>query len=72
MALLRLRASCNGKPLSDARLARMAVDVRLGLPPMNERDPKPTWESQGEGWILWNRVFPDVAVVTGTVLGVVI
>ncbi|CAJ1450738.1 unnamed protein product [Effrenium voratum] len=27
MALLRLRASCNGKPLSDARLARMAVDV---------------------------------------------
>lgn len=27
LALLRLRASCSGKPLSDQKLARMAVDV---------------------------------------------
>ena len=30
LALLRLRASCSGKPLSDQKLARMAVDVPLG------------------------------------------
>ena len=29
-ALLRLRASCNGKTLTEQALARMAVDVQLG------------------------------------------
>ena len=29
LALLRLRASCSAKPLSDKKLARMAVDVLL-------------------------------------------
>ena len=29
-ALLRLRASCNGKTLTEQGLARMAVDVLLG------------------------------------------
>ena len=31
LALLKLRASCSGKPVSDQKLARMAVDVPLGL-----------------------------------------
>eukprot|EP00913_Durusdinium_trenchii_P030899 g28940.t1 len=38
LALLRLRASCSGKPLSDQKLARMAVDVMEE----NAFDPVPT------------------------------
>lgn len=30
LALLKLRASCSGKPVSEQKLARMAVDVPLG------------------------------------------
>ena len=38
LALLKLRASCSGKPVSDQKLARMAVDVPLGLKMMQNNN----------------------------------
>eukprot|EP00435_Cladocopium_sp_Y103_P024154 s958_g5.t3 len=49
LALLKLRASCSGKPVSDQKLARMAVDVPLGLynPMSCQKHP---WLLQRQAW----------------------